>query len=64
MTHAQIIKRSGYAAVAAATGAKLRTVKAWRARNSIPGWFWPALARAGMATLEELAAGVSAKRAA
>ena len=61
MTHAEIIKRAGYDAVVKATKAKLRTVKGWRERNSIPSWFWPAMAAANIASLDELAAGVVAK---
>jgi hypothetical protein len=38
-------------------GLPASTVRSWRSRNSIPGWAWAALARTGIADLEELAMG-------
>jgi hypothetical protein len=41
----------------------IQTVRAWRARNSIPAQHWLALSILGLATLNELAEGASLRSA-
>jgi hypothetical protein len=63
-THAQIIEDAGGpAAVGDIVGAPGNTTKQWKRNDSIPAPYWAALAEAGKATLEELAAAAAAKRA-
>lgn len=56
-THSQIIAALKDDHVAAERGVSIHTVRSWRQRNSIPAEHWNGFARAGWATLEELAAG-------
>jgi hypothetical protein len=41
----------------------IQTVRAWKARNSIPGQYWLAMSLLGLATLSELAEGASNRSA-
>lgn len=55
-THADIITRTGTdAEVAQTLGVNLHQVRDWRLRDSIPAERWHAIAKADMATLDELA---------
>ena len=65
-THKQIVKDSGGDALIGKLGIDVSvwTVRAWRARNSIPGPYWQAFADHGLATLAELAAEADCRRAA
>jgi len=63
--HRDIIKRAGAEAIRTALGLEsINTVRAWMQRNSIPAEHWAALAKADMATLEELAEAAATSRAA
>lgn len=66
--HREIIESAGgdhavAAALGSASGVNASRVRFWRRRNSIPAEWWASLARAGVATLEELAAGAAKRRA-
>lgn len=55
-THAQIVRDAGKAdEVALLCGVTVYAVRSWVQRNSIPGDKWATFARAGHATLDELA---------
>lgn len=56
-THSQIIAALKDDHVATERGVSIHTVRSWRQRDSIPAEHWNGFARAGWATLEELAAG-------
>lgn len=63
-THADIVKSFGAAALArwlSDRGLKVHqsTPQRWSDRDSIPAEYWSALAEAGVATLDELAAGAA-----
>lgn len=64
-THAQIIRGAGKVDdVALLCGVTIFAVKSWVQRDSIPGDKWATLAKAGYATLEELAEAASSVKAA
>lgn len=61
-THSDIIRRATTPAVIKAVGVvSIHTVRSWIQRNSIPSEHWAALANAGLATLDELAAAAAEK---
>lgn len=68
-SHAQIIREAGAPAIFVALAREgvaipnIGRVHAWALRDSIPGEYWNAFARAGFATLEELAAYAETKKA-
>jgi hypothetical protein len=54
--HLQIIEREGgYQAIAEKLGLPAERVRFWKRRQSIPHDQWGAVAKAGVATLDELA---------
>jgi len=54
--HRDIIRDTGAEAIRSMLGLEsINTVRAWAHRNSIPAEHWSALARAKVATLEQLA---------
>jgi len=54
--HRDIIRDTGAEAIRSMLGLEsINTVRAWARRNSIPAEHWVALARAKVATLEQLA---------
>jgi len=56
MTHEQILRNAGKADdIAALCGVASMTVRSWIFRDRIPGEYWAILARAGHATLDQLA---------
>ena len=56
-THQEIIQRAGAAAIRDKLGLpNIHTVRSWAQRNRIPAEWWPELAAAGVATLDELRA--------
>ena len=62
-THQQIIDDSqGPSALARVVGAEPNTAKQWKRNDSIPAPYWDAIAKAGLATLEELAAAAASRR--
>ena len=62
-THQQIIDDAGGpSTMDRAAGAKSGTAKQWKRLNSIPAPYWAEIARQGLATLEELAAGAETRR--
>lgn len=63
-SHQKIIDDAeGPTAVARLIGAEPGTVKQWRRLSSIPAPYWDDLTKAGIATLEELAAAAATRRA-
>lgn len=55
-THAQIVAEAGgYQALAVKLGLSSERVRFWERRGSIPADQWPAVARARVASLTELA---------
>ncbi len=62
-THCQIISSAGPSEVSRLLESNIHTVKSWAARDSIPAEYWSALAAAGIATLDELAAAASRRHA-
>ena len=62
-SHADIIRAAGVLVVHDTLGleGKLHTVRSWVQRDSIPDQHWKALADAGLATLDELAAAAAAR---
>ena len=64
-THIDIIDAAGGpSALAKVIKVDANTVKAWKRIGSIPAAHFTALAEAGLASLEELAAAAAARRAA
>lgn len=62
-SHAKIIEDyGGSAKVAHAIGAEPNTAKPWKRNDSIPSAYWNSIAKAGIATLEELAEAAAEKR--
>lgn len=62
-THEEIIADAGGpAALGRMVDADPNTAKKWKQNKSIPAAYWADIARRGLATLEELAAGAEAKR--
>ena len=56
MTHTDLIIEAGdIAAISRKLGVPYERVAAWKRSGSIPGKYWAALDRAGLATLEQLA---------
>ena len=56
-THQQIIQTAGAAAIRDMLGLEsVHTVRSWAQRNRIPAEWWPDLASAGVATMDELRA--------
>jgi len=65
--HREIIENAGgdhavVAALGSSAGITTSRVRFWRRRNSIPAEWWESLSRAGVTTLEELAAGAAKRR--
>lgn len=65
-THKDIIKSTGAQAVIDRAGltVTVHTVRSWQQRDGIPGEYWAALDRAGVASLAELAHAADARRVA
>lgn len=66
-THQQILKDVGPVNVPSRLGRedlKVWTIRSWAHRDSIPGEWWSAFARAEIASLEELAEAAARKTAA
>ena len=62
-THSQIIDEAGGPTkFGAAVGGDGNVAKGWMRNNSIPGPYWDAAAKAGLATLEELAEAAAAEK--
>lgn len=61
--HTDIIREAGEAAVVAATGAPVNTVRSWAQRDSIPAPQWASLVAAGFCTADELIAAAARKAA-
>jgi hypothetical protein len=59
-THSDIAKTAGDKRLQEETGASIHTVRSWMLRGRITPEHWAALAQAGIATLEELAAAAAA----
>jgi hypothetical protein len=53
--HSDIVRAAGAERLALLRRVSIHTVRSWGARNRIPAEQWAALARAGHASLEELA---------
>ncbi len=63
-SHLDIIDDAkGPAKLARAIAADPNTAKQWRTNGSIPAPYWEAIADAGLASLEELAAAAAQRRA-
>lgn len=56
--HSQIIAGADAAKLADLCGVSVHTVRSWAQRDSIPAEHWITLEEAGVATLQDLAAGV------
>lgn len=54
-THKEIIKAAGIDTLAGHLGVSVHTVRSWAQRENIPAEYWAAMAKASIATLEELA---------
>jgi uncharacterized protein YjcR len=61
-THKEIIRAAGIDTLADHLGVSVHTVRSWAQRGSIPAEYWAAMAKASIATLEELAAAAALKR--
>lgn len=62
-THSEIVAAAGKPEeVALRYGVSVHTVRSWAQRNSIPAEHWAGFAKAGTASLEELAIAAAAKR--
>lgn len=61
-THVVIIKEAGVPKIASATDVAENTVWAWRRSRRIPAEYWLSLVSADLASYDELAADVAAKR--
>jgi len=58
--HNAIVKAIGPEQLAELTGSPIYTVRSWQTRNSIPAKHWALLVERGLATADELMAGVRA----
>ena len=57
--HTDIVRAAGVERLALLRRVSIHTARSWAARNRIPAEHWAALARAGHASLEELAQGAA-----
>lgn len=61
-THVTIIQEVGVPKIASIADVAANTVWAWKRGKRIPAEYWRSLVAADLATYDELAAGVEAKR--